>query len=93
MDILTRLIPRQAWYGNVFRLNCGDSGLKIGQEMDVQPMVTLALPITAGPPITPICQATVVTFDDRTETYQTAPVQMPAVHERLNLTATRTKPK
>jgi hypothetical protein len=79
-----------------FDLTAETVGLKIGQEMDVQPMVTLALPITAGPPITPICQATVETFDDltgRTETYQTAPVQMPSVHERLNLTATLTKPK
>ncbi len=63
-------------------LTAETAGLKIGQQMDVQAVVTLTPPITAGPPVTPLCQATVETFDQltgRTATYQTAPVQMPAV--------------
>jgi hypothetical protein len=68
--------------GAPFDLTAESVGLKLGQRMDVQPMVTLipAIGAAAAPPSA--CQATVEVFDQftgRTQTYQTAGVQLPAL--------------
>ena len=65
-------------------LNADALGLKVGQHVEVQPVVSVAPSISAGPPIATACQASVEVFDHltgRTWTYQTQlpAVQLPAV--------------
>jgi len=63
-------------------LNADSLGLRVGQTINVQPIVTVTPPIgAAAVPPGSACQATVEVFDHltlRTETYQTAAVQTPA---------------
>jgi hypothetical protein len=72
--------------GMSFDLNADTLGLKLGERIDVRPIVTLTpppvtTPTAAGPLINSACQASVEVFDrqsGRTETYQAARVQSPA---------------
>lgn len=73
--------------GMSFDLNADNLDLKSGDSIDVRPIVTLTRPpvtspTTASPRIDSACQASVEVFDQksgRTETYQSARVQWPAV--------------
>jgi hypothetical protein len=64
-------------------LNSSMLGLAIGQVTDVQPIVTLTPPITAGPPVQSVCAASSEVFDrltGRTHTYQAgSTTRLPAV--------------
>jgi hypothetical protein len=64
-------------------LNADTLGLKLGQHIEVQPVVSAAPSISSGPPITSACQGSVEVFDHltgRTWTYQSGlpAVQLPA---------------
>jgi hypothetical protein len=69
--------------GISFDLNADTLGLKLGERIDVRPIVTATAPITTGSPVaSSVCQVSVEVFDQqsgRTETYQSARVQWPAV--------------
>jgi hypothetical protein len=83
----SKLVDVPAGTGMSFDLNADTLGLKLGERIDVRPIVTLtAPPVTsptaASPRIDSACQASVEVFDQksgRTETYQAARVQSPAV--------------
>ena len=64
-------------------LNSGTLGLAIGQVTNVQPIVTLTPPVTAGPPDQSVCAASSEVFDrltGRTHTYQAgSTTRLPAV--------------
>ena len=65
-------------------LNAEALGLKVGEHMEVQPVVSATPSISAGPPISSACQGSVEVFDHltgRTWTYQSGlpAVQLPAV--------------
>ena len=64
-------------------LNSSVLGLAIGQVTNVQPIVTLTSPITAGPPVQSVCAASSEVFDrltGRTHTYQAgSTTRLPAV--------------
>jgi hypothetical protein len=60
-------------------LNADALGLKVGEHMEVQPVISASPSISAGPPITSACQGSVEVFDHltgRTWTYQSG---LPAV--------------
>ena len=57
-------------------------GLKLGQRIEVLPVVSVTPPTTTGPPVASVCGASVEVFDHitgRTETYQPAGMALPAV--------------
>jgi hypothetical protein len=57
-------------------------GLKLGQRIEVLPVVSVTPTTTTGPPAASICGASVEVFDHitgRTETYQPAGTALPAV--------------
>jgi hypothetical protein len=65
-------------------LNADALGLKVGEHMEVQPVISATPSISAGAPITSACQGSVEVFDHltgRTWTYQSGlpAVQLPAV--------------
>jgi hypothetical protein len=65
-------------------LNADQLGLKVGEHIEVQPVVSVTPVVSAGPPITSACQGSVEVFDHlsgRTWTYQSGlpAVQLPAV--------------
>jgi hypothetical protein len=68
--------------GASFDLNADTLGLKLGQHIDVQPMVTATAPVGAAVAPNSACQISVEVFDritGRTTTYQNAVAQLPAV--------------
>lgn len=57
-------------------------GLKLGQRIEVLPVVSVTPTTTTGPPVASVCGASVEVFDHitgRTETYQPAGTALPAV--------------
>jgi hypothetical protein len=57
-------------------------GLKLGQRIEVLPVVSVTPTTTTGPPVASVCGASVEVFDHitgRTETYQAAGTALPAV--------------
>ena len=57
-------------------------GLRLGQRAEVQPILDMTAPPTAGAPLNSVCQASVEVFDNltgRTRTYQFTLASLPAV--------------
>jgi hypothetical protein len=62
-------------------LNADTLGLKLGQRIEVLPIVTVTPPVTTGPPVASVCGASAEVFDQitgRTETYQPEQTALPA---------------
>jgi hypothetical protein len=68
--------------GTSIDLNADSLNLKLGQRIEVLPVVSLSPPIAGAVAVNPACHESVEVFDHitgRTETYQTGVVQVPAV--------------
>lgn len=67
--------------GTSLDLNADSLSLKLGQHIEVQPILTVTPQVTAGPPLNSVCLASVEVFDHlsgRTWTYQSASASLPA---------------